>query len=98
MMMRRLGRVTLSTGLLGAVLLTGTTATAAASITSQGTPRVSAAGSCSSAPVPSGHYPGLVARDLPSRTKYLNRFADATGVRPNLITYYQHFGRPFSAS
>ena len=39
-MTRRLGRVTLSTGVLGAVLLTGTTATAAASITSQGTGRI----------------------------------------------------------
>jgi mannan endo-1,4-beta-mannosidase len=98
MTMRLLGRATLSVGVLGAVLLTGTTATATASISSHAAPRVSAAGSCSSAPVPSGHYLGLVGRALPPRTKYLHRFAKATGVRPNLITYYQHFGRRFSAS
>jgi mannan endo-1,4-beta-mannosidase len=96
--MRRVGQVALSASLLWAALLAGTTATAAASISGQGLPRMTAAGSCRSAPTPSGHYLGLIAPDLPPRTKYLNKFANATGVKPNLITYFRHFGQPFSAS
>ena len=45
-----------------------------------------------------GHYLVLVAHDLPPSTTYLKRFAKATGVRPTLITYFQNFGKPFSAS
>lgn len=98
MTMRRLVQVTLCTSMLGAVLLAGTAATATASVSSRGTRLAPAGGSCSSAPTPSGHYLGLVTHDLPPSTTYLNRFADAVGIKPNLSTYFQNFGQAFSAS
>ncbi len=57
-----------------------------------------AATSCTSAPRPRGHYLGLVAHNLPPSTTYLRRFSKAAGVKPNLITYFQNFGRSFVAS
>jgi mannan endo-1,4-beta-mannosidase len=98
MTMGRPGRAALSVGVLLAVLSAGSTASAAASAGGKGTPRVTAAGSCRSAPAPRGHYLGLVAHDLPPSTTYLSRFTSAAGVRPNLITYFRNFGQPFSAS
>jgi hypothetical protein len=98
MTMRRLGRITLTTSAILTTLLAATAVTAAASVSSQGAPRLAAAGSCHSAPTPKGHYLGLVGRALPPRTKYLRQFARATRVKPNLITYFRHFGQPFSAS
>jgi mannan endo-1,4-beta-mannosidase len=99
MTMRRLGWSSLGASALAAVLLlAGTTATATASVSGQGARLASAAGSCSSAPKPKGHYLGLVTHDLPPSTTYLKKFAKATGVKPNLITYFQNFGKPFVAS
>ena len=96
MMLRRPGRVALSTGVLTALLLAGMATPAAAGSSGPGPSLPAAAGACRSAPAPGGHYLGLVARDLPTRTKYLGRFANAVGVRPNLITYFRPFGQPFS--
>ena len=102
--MLRLGWSSLGINALTAVLLAGSTAPAAARTTATVTAgtgdRVTslAATTCTSAPKPSGHYLGLVAHNLPSSTTYLHRFVRAAGVKPNLITYFQNFGKPFVPS
>ncbi len=102
--MRRVGWRSLGTSALAAVLLAGSTAPAVASpaaTASAGTGGQStslAATTCASAPKPSRHYLGLVAHDLPPSTTYLHRFVRAAGVKPNLITYFQNFGKPFVPS
>jgi Glycosyl hydrolase family 26 len=89
---------------LSAVLLAGSTTPAvagSAATTTAGTGGQAtslAATTCTSAPKPSGHYLGLVAHNLPPSTTYLHRFVRAAGVRPNLITYFQNFGKPFVPS
>jgi len=112
MTMRRPGWSSLGTSALAAVLLAGTAATATASTAATATASIAAtatagadsramslaATTCTSAPRPSGHYLGLVAHDLPPSATYLHRFVRAAGVRPNLITYFQNFGKPFMPS
>lgn len=96
--MRRIGWSSLGASALAAVLLAGTAATAAAGVSAQGARLAPAAASCRSAAQPKGHYLGLVAHDLPPSTTYLKRFTKAAGLKPDLFTYFQNFGKPFVAS